>query len=195
MIVTSFYPSIYYVFLCRPTARWFYLGGITLFGALTLMLSLLNRFQTIQWRTTRAVCFSILGLFGVVPWAHVMWTQAYRNAVINRVMKLDVVMGACYLTGAAIYANRVPEKWFPGRFDLFLHSHQIFHVFVVAAAYAHYLGVMELVAWRDASGGCAVEVPTASSSADTLGEGVNDTYDMDGLMCFFQNQIADLWND
>lgn len=92
-----------------------------------------------------------------------------------------------------MYANRVPEKWFPGRFDLFLHSHQIFHIFVVVAAYAHYLGVSELVAWRDASGGCAVDVPSGSVGA--LGEGEHATYDVDGLLCFFQDQIPTLWND
>jgi len=29
--------------------------------------------------------------------------------------------------GAAIYAQRIPERWYPGRFDYFLSSHQIFH--------------------------------------------------------------------
>ena len=31
-------------------------------------------------------------------------------------------------SGALVYAQRVPERWFPGKFDLFFHSHQIFHV-------------------------------------------------------------------
>lgn len=31
-------------------------------------------------------------------------------------------------SGGAIYALRVPERWFPGKFDLFFHSHQLFHV-------------------------------------------------------------------
>ena len=193
MIVTSFYPSVYYVFLCQPYVRWTYLTGISLFGALTLMLSLLNRFQTVQWRATRATCFSLLGLFGVVPWGHVIWTKAYVNPIVNSVMLLDGVMGACYLAGAAIYANRVPEKWFPGKFDLILHSHQIFHIFVVMAAYAHYLGVLELVAWRDASGGCAVEV--SSGTLGSLSEGEHEMYDVDGLLCFFQDQIPTLWHD
>lgn len=193
MIVTSFYPSVYYVFLCQPTVRWMYLTGISLFGALTLMLSLLSRFQTVRWRATRATCFSILGLFGVVPWGHVIWTKAYVNQTVNTVMLLDGFMAACYLTGATIYANRVPEKWFPGKFDLFFHSHQIFHVFVVVAAYAHYLGVLELVAWRDASGGCAVEV--SSNSLGSLGAREHELYDVDGLIFFFQGQIPTLWDD
>ncbi|GFH23238.1 uncharacterized protein HaLaN_20824 [Haematococcus lacustris] len=30
-------------------------------------------------------------------------------------------------SGAGIYAARIPERWFPGKFDILLHSHQIFH--------------------------------------------------------------------
>ena len=37
-------------------------------------------------------------------------------------------------SGAIIYANRVPERWFPGKFDLWLHSHQLFHVSPIECA-------------------------------------------------------------
>ncbi|EAZ20642.1 hypothetical protein OsJ_36258 [Oryza sativa Japonica Group] len=59
-------------------------------------------------------------------------------------------MGALYALGVAVYAARVPERWFPGRFDLVGHSHQLFHLLVVAGAYAHYLGALEYLKWRDA---------------------------------------------
>ena len=36
--------------------------------------------------------------------------------------------------GAAIYACRVPERWKPGAFDMVAHSHQLFHLSVIAAA-------------------------------------------------------------
>lgn len=61
---------------------------------------------------------------------------------------------ACTQLGALIYAQRVPERWLPGRFDLLLHSHQIFHLLIVLAALVHYKAVSELLAWRDAVGGC-----------------------------------------
>lgn len=53
-------------------------------------------------------------------------------------VQIDLLMGAIYLFGAAVYATRIPEKWYPGRFDMFMSSHQIFHVAVVLGAYAHY---------------------------------------------------------
>lgn len=57
--------------------------------------------------------------------------------------------------GAAIFALRVPERWYPGAFDLAFNSHQLFHLCVVAAALVHYRGVRTLLTWRDATGGCS----------------------------------------
>lgn len=186
MIVTSFVPSIYYIFLCSKSVRIVYLSGIVLLGAATLALSLLNQFQTIKWRATRATCFSLLGVVGVVPWAHVLIAHPY-NEVVWTVMVLDIMMGASYLSGAVLYATRVPERFFPGRFDIVFHSHQLFHVAVVVGAYVHYLGVLELLRWRDASGGCALQI----SSGVELNE--IDVYDVDGLLGFLQGRIDSLW--
>ena len=52
-----------------------------------------------------------------------------------------VLQGVLYIFGAAIYACRIPERFAPGRFDLFGSSHQIFHGFVLAAALTHLFGL------------------------------------------------------
>lgn len=49
-----------------------------------------------------------------------------------------MLMAALNLVGAACYAARFPERWYPYRFDFFGASHQLFHVFVLAAGVAHY---------------------------------------------------------
>lgn len=51
--------------------------------------------------------------------------------------------GALYISGAAIYAARIPEKWSPGKYDLYGSSHQIFHFLVVAAAGTHLVGLVK----------------------------------------------------
>lgn len=57
--------------------------------------------------------------------------------------------------GAIIFACRIPERWYPGKFDIVGHSHQLWHAAVVLAAWVHFLAIMILLQWRDASGGCA----------------------------------------
>ena len=39
-------------------------------------------------------------------------------------------MGALYITGAGLYAARIPERFLPGKCDIWFQSHQIFHLLV-----------------------------------------------------------------
>ena len=59
-------------------------------------------------------------------------------------MSLDWMLGmaAFNLTGAIIYAIRVPEKWYPKTFDIWGSSHQILHVMVIFAGLAHMMGLV-----------------------------------------------------
>ena len=52
-----------------------------------------------------------------------------------------VAMGVVYATGAAFLICKFPESRWPGRFDYWLNSHQIWHMFVVAAALILYAGL------------------------------------------------------
>jgi adiponectin receptor len=38
-----------------------------------------------------------------------------------------------YAIGFFFFLTRIPERWFPGAFDVLLHSHQLWHVFVFLA--------------------------------------------------------------
>jgi adiponectin receptor len=69
-------------------------------------------------------------------------------------MEWFLLTASLYLIGAALYAARIPERIFPGKFDIWFQSHQIFHVFVVAAAYAHYHGICKLASYRLTIGDC-----------------------------------------
>jgi len=59
-----------------------------------------------------------------------------------------VTMGGLYIFGAFLYAARIPERWLPGKCDIWFQSHQLFHVLVVAAAFVHYHGISEMAMRR-----------------------------------------------
>uniref|UniRef100_A0ACD5Y619 Uncharacterized protein n=1 Tax=Avena sativa TaxID=4498 RepID=A0ACD5Y619_AVESA len=149
LIVTSFYPVVYYSFLCHPGLQRLYMGFITAFGASAVTASLVPAFQAPELRPLRAALFSLMGVSGLVPVAHKLVLYGGRREAVATA-GFEALMGALYGAGAAVYALRVPERWFPGRFDLVGHSHQLFHLFVIAGAYAHYLGGVEYLRWRDA---------------------------------------------
>ena len=52
--------------------------------------------------------------------------------------------GFFYIFGAFIYAKKIPEKHYPKRFDHIGSSHQLFHIFIVIAAFIHLKASYEL---------------------------------------------------
>jgi len=137
MIITSFFPPIYYIFHCDHRWQFVYLGGITVMGMFTIVTMLSPSMSSGKYRGFRALIFSALGLFGIIPAIHavvVNWGNPQRNATLA----YELAMAVSYLTGAGFYVSRIPERWKPGWFDLAGHSHQIFHVLVVMGALAHY---------------------------------------------------------
>lgn len=64
------------------------------------------------------------------------------------------LMAVLYIGGALIYAFRIPERLRPGKFDIWGQSHQIFHIFVIAAAFVHYHGISAVAVYRLSIGDC-----------------------------------------
>lgn len=48
-----------------------------------------------------------------------------------------------YAIGFCFYFFHIPEKWFPGRFDYWCHSHQIWHLCVVFAILVWFITSIE----------------------------------------------------
>ncbi|KAF8400472.1 hypothetical protein HHK36_013770 [Tetracentron sinense] len=153
MIVSSFFPPIYYAFFCNPHARLFYLTTITLLGILAIITLLAPALSTPRFRPFRATLFLAMGFSGVVPAAHSVALH-WNHPQTFVALAFELTMAVFYATGAAFYVSRVPEKWKPGAFDIVGHSHQIFHVFVVAGALAHYAATLVLLNWREGSLTC-----------------------------------------
>lgn len=148
LICTSFFPTVYYAFLCQPRMQFFYLSAISLMGVLTVAVSLLPVFQSTKFRTFRASLFFGLGASGVVPCLHKL-VLYWGNPVVVTTTGYEFLMGALYGLGAIFYATQIPERWLPGRFDIAGHSHQIFHLLVIAGAFTHYQAGRLYLQWRD----------------------------------------------
>ncbi|KAK1275267.1 hypothetical protein QJS04_geneDACA001720 [Acorus gramineus] len=151
LIVTSFYPLVYYSFMCHPFFRNLYIGFITSFGVTIVLVLLVPIFQTPEFRLVRAGLFFCMGVSGLVPILHKLIMFCDRPEALEST-GYELLMGFLYGVGVVIYATRVPERWLPGKFDLVGHSHQWFHVLVIAGAYAHYHAGLVYLKWRDYEG-------------------------------------------
>ena len=98
-----------------------------------------------------------LALIGIVPITNqFLFTWRELPPPVLAAIMYEVLMAVCYLTGVTLFVIRVPERWYPGRFDLWLHSHNIFHVLIVVGSLIHYQASMVLLQWRDHTS-CAVD--------------------------------------
>eukprot|EP00959_Pyramimonas_sp_CCMP1952_P290815 6083446-Pyramimonas_sp.AAC.3 len=105
-------------------------------------------------------------LFSLYTWCAI--APAYRLATLSRVnwSNRHTIFSAIWLElqrirsskrfpllwvhqGVFLFIVRWPERWMPGKFDIFFHSHNIFHVLVVVAACFHYKAAFTLLEWRD----------------------------------------------
>ena len=151
MIATSFFPPIYYVFQCTPIWQWVYLGSISTMSILTVALLFAPVFQGGEYRVFRAMLFLTMGMSGLIPAVHAVatnWHEPFCAVTIAH----EGIMGCFYAIGAMIYVVRIPERWKPGAFDLGGHSHNLFHVLVIAGAYTHYRAALLFLEWRDLRG-------------------------------------------
>ncbi|KAL2455849.1 Heptahelical transmembrane protein 2 [Abeliophyllum distichum] len=147
MIVGSFFAPIYYTFSNHPNWRLVYLSSITLVGILAVITLLAPALSSGRFRGFRATLFLSMGFSGVIPAAHSVILH-WDHPQILVALGYEIAMGLLYAVGAVFYVTRIPERWKPGTFDIVGHSHQIFHVLVVAAALAHCAATLVIMEWR-----------------------------------------------
>jgi len=62
------------------------------------------------------------GASGVIPAIHYTITDGYHEAVNFAALNTIIPMGLLYVSGAIIYAMRIPEAIWPGKFDIWVTS-------------------------------------------------------------------------
>ncbi|CAG8344055.1 unnamed protein product [Penicillium salamii] len=142
LIVGSFIPSIFYGFYCHPHLQRLYLTMITSLGLLCATVSANPQFRQPTWRPFRAGMFIALGLSALFPVVH--GVRKFGIKQMNKQIGLFwvVLQGSLYIVGACVYAMRIPEYLYPGQFDIWISSHQIFHIMVVLAILSHLRGLV-----------------------------------------------------
>lgn len=154
LIIGSFVPWLYYGFYCDFQHKLIYLIVVIVLGISAIIVSLWDKFSEPKFRSLRAGVFMGFGLSGVIPAIHYLIAEGFFKAVYHASLGWLVLMGALYILGAMFYALRVPERFFPGKCDIWFQSHQIFHVLVIAAALVHYHGITEMAMYRLTTGDC-----------------------------------------
>lgn len=118
------------------------------------------RFHGPKWRRFRMNCFLLTGFFASAPMVHgtIRWGREFvrKTGVRYYLLEILLILVGCFFYEVYIYPytylfkdvftdrnkRRIPERLFPGRFDIWLHSHTIWHLFVVGAVAMHLVGTL-----------------------------------------------------
>lgn len=134
--------NTYFGFYCSHSIRNAYFLALTTTALGCAVFTLRPKFRKPSYRTARFLMYVFLGSSLFAPCVHGLYL--YDWELLNDRMSLDHFLGLAIInfSGAAIYAARVPERWFPKRFDLIGQSHNLMHVLVFAGAVARLRGLL-----------------------------------------------------
>ncbi|KAK6529720.1 hypothetical protein TWF281_008883 [Arthrobotrys megalospora] len=138
----DFVSGIYLVFYCEPRLQKIYWSMILSLGAVCCFILLNPKYQGLKYRTFRALTFVCTGLSGFAPLAHGIKLFGFEQMMKQSGMPYYMLEGLLLIIGASFYATRIPESKWPGKFDIWFSSHQIFHVFVVLGTAVHWIGIV-----------------------------------------------------
>ncbi|KAJ5669169.1 mPR-like GPCR protein [Penicillium macrosclerotiorum] len=139
----DFVSGIYMVFWCEPLQRKIYWSMIGTLGLLTILIMINPKFQGQKFRAFRTLTFVTTGLSGFAPLIHGIKMFGVSQMMKQSGMPYYLVEGVFLLMGALIYATKFPESRYPGIFDIYGSSHQIFHILVVFAAVTQLIGILK----------------------------------------------------
>ncbi|CAD8100957.1 unnamed protein product [Paramecium sonneborni] len=145
LILGSCFPPFYYGFYCDTFLRYFYLVTVGSACLAAYIVSIFDFIHTEKWRKIKGLMYGSLGLFAGVPAVHLYLREFYREEISDYLpfkhsFLFYILMGSSYLFGLALYTLRIPERFLPGKFDIFGHSHQWWHCFVFLGVFFHYFG-------------------------------------------------------
>ncbi|KAK7194045.1 adiponectin receptor protein 1 [Novymonas esmeraldas] len=152
LIVSSFLPPLYVMFHCHPVARTVYITAILVLGTAGIVGPWTDIFHEVVW--VRVSVFVGLGCSGLVPAIHSIMIVPTSAASMSTMIGV-LLMVLLYGIGVIFYVTQFPECRYPGHFDCWLSSHQLWHFFVSTAALVHYFNCVSMYQlWQVSDGMC-----------------------------------------
>ena len=148
LILGSFFSGIFVGFYCEHLLRRLYWSMIVTLSFITSIFVLHPQLQGLKYRSHRTMAFVATALSGFAPIGHGLYLYGWEEMWLRSGMPFWFLEGGVYGVGALFFASRFPESVWPGKFDIWGSSHQIFHVMIVIACVVHMMGVWNAYGWN-----------------------------------------------
>jgi len=144
----------HYAFYCRPVVQQVY-WTINFCSASAAAFKL---FDTggggNRVRTLRGGVFGLLTVSAMLPLFHSAIGMGWARAREQLGAVWYPAEGLSLLVGVCLFVRRIPERFSPGSFDIWGHSHQLFHIFAVLGGGCHVVALVSAYRYRQAFPHC-----------------------------------------
>ena len=136
LVAASIMTTEYTAFYCEPWSRYIYISITFFFGSIGTLLAWNPTFNRPDFAWVRVAFYVSLAMTGFIPVIQLTlqrgWTETsfFYAPIVKSIL--------IYLTGALLYAAKLPERLLPGWFDYAGQSHNIWHLAVLGGILYHY---------------------------------------------------------
>ncbi|CAD8048590.1 unnamed protein product [Paramecium sonneborni] len=146
-------PVIQYGFYCNQQIKDVYTIMIILLCFLTFISSLFDYMHKESFVVYKALIYAIFFTLIFIPIFHLM-IFSRQNLLGGHFHFYDtenyfMIMLFFLISGITTYASRFPERCFPRKFDIFINSHTIWHIFVVLSYSTAYIMSLNMYTIRE----------------------------------------------
>lgn len=146
-------PLICYSFPCQSTIQTTYYLATTTLSILCLVTTLVPYFSGPHVGHLRAALFTSFGLGSfLAPIIHGILLYGFEEQKERISLGWIGMLATCNGVGCVVYTIKFPERWFPGRFDIWGASHQVMHIMVVLAALCYTVAIVNSFDYRHRHG-------------------------------------------
>ncbi|SNX81319.1 related to IZH3 - membrane protein involved in zinc ion homeostasis [Melanopsichium pennsylvanicum] len=136
LVAASIWTTVYNCFYCQPNLALFYSFTTLIVGMAGAILPWAEWFNRRGNKSVRIAVFLTMCFTALAPFSH----SAFEHGLVKTLSFFSPIFPslAFYVGGLVFYATQFPERWAPGRFDTWGHSHQLWHIGIVLAIVFHY---------------------------------------------------------
>ena len=145
----SSYACFFYYFYCNAWLFRIFGGLIFIACTIVFVVSMTDYMDRPENTTQKGLMYGGLGISNLLPSIFIGYLM-FLSDDDSHYLPLEksffglMFMGVLYLVGLAFYITKFPERCYPGKFDIFFNSHNIWHFFVFFAAGQHLLNLIWL---------------------------------------------------
>jgi adiponectin receptor len=145
LICACFLAGLQLAFGCAPRWAAGYQAAIGC-GSGALLCAFVRSESVPRGAVAGMIALVALSIVPIAHWICLMATAEELVLFFPRLARFFALLGI----GVAFYGTGLPERWAPGRFDVWGHSHTWWHVFVALAIDSYYASLVDFSEWRQA---------------------------------------------